>query len=803
MAYGWREIRDLLWSIYPLAIMKFGTSDTDTFIASSLNELGSSMEGPRLMISTQDSHRGFTKWIFAVVRKNFSPQGLLSVTIPKDIGHKRFGTLRLMCFIAVVFLLSLSGFQIWRAEALPVSQPKTKLDVVLLFDSSGSMLTTDPSDLRVQGAELLFSFLREDDQLGIVSFADSARVERELQMFSPSRLGVISGEIKGIKTSGLYTDIAAGISLAKTLLQSSGRDDAQQVIVLVSDGKNEPDPKNGPAVNATLQLVHNLLPDLRAKEVKIFTMALSESADRAFLGELSAATSGLTWFAKDTEAIHKAYADLFLALKRPQILNQKGHNFVLEEEFSEVTFYINHQAEETLTLVTPRGSSLTEELHPDYVVWHRANKFDVITVKLPDQGTWQVVGTEEQDGFVALLTDLRVYTDWPISVYEGEENLLQARLYDANKPVVIPEMSQLVKVGFQIIPMDKVAYPIMQEMLNDEGRHGDVIAGDGIFSVRTKEIPQGSYRLKVSAKGPTFNRSQQIPFVVHPRLVTLSIGDHDENSVEHTTGESHGSAIDGNSDTRFSVELSREATGYRDIKIFLSLKSEQGRHLKIPVEDRRSLRIFGATAAEISEKGTYVVQALLEAKDKKGKAIYAKSNSITFTLEDIVEQPHTDSAHKHVEPETKTATLRIRDVLAPIGILTILNLLMVVGAVAFIKKKTRKKKEGLQRYIPTKQLIDAVATMEQIAAQKEVDFTQPVFSSVIDEMLQDSELTIQSDESAEESEPSTVDETVSDKENNPPSEAEPEPQIDTVNPEEQTQEVDAQLPSEEDPKEGS
>ena len=48
-----------------------------------------------------------------------------------------------------------------------------------------------------------------------------------------------------------------------------------------------------------------------------------------------------------------------------------------------------------------------------------------------------------------------------------------------------------------------------------------------------------------------------------------------------------------------------------------------------------------------------------------------------------------------------------------------------------------------------------------------------------------------------------MDETVSDKKNNPPSEAEPEPQIDTVTPEEQTQEVDAQLPSEEDPKEGS
>lgn len=783
--------------------MKFGTSDTDTWIIGASNQLSFWRRGHRLMMYSEDSKRRARHGTCSAVSENYSNQGHFSVSIPKGIGDKRFATLLCLYLAVVVVVGSLRGFQSAHAETATESQPKTKLDVVLLFDSSGSMLKTDPNDLRVQGAGLLFSFLREDDQLGIVSFADSARVERELQMFSPSRLDVISEQIKAIKTSGLYTDIAAGISLAKTLLQSSGRDDAQQVIVLVSDGKNEPDPKNGPAVHATLQLVHSILPELRAKEVKIFTMALSEAADRAFLGELSAATSGLTWFAKDTESIHKAYADLFLALKRPQIVNQKGHDFVLEEEFSEVTFYINHQAEEGLTLVTPRGSSLTEELHPDYVVWHRAEKFDVITVKLPDQGTWQVIGTEEQDGFVALLTDLRVYTDWPISVYEGEENLLQARLYDANKPVVIPEMSQLVKVGFQIIPMDKVAYPIMQEMLNDEGRYGDTIAGDGIFSVRAKEIPQGSYRLKVSAKGPTFTRSQQIPFVVHPRLITLSIGDHEKHATEHTKGGSHTADIRGDSETRFAVELSKEATGYRDIKVFLSIKSEDGRHLKVPVADRRSLRTFEVTAEKIPEKGTYTVQALLEANDKRGKAIYAKSNRVTFTLDEVVEAPHIDTTDEHVEHEAKTATVRIKDILAPVGILTALNLLLAFGAMTMIKTKTRKKKEGLQRYIPSKQLIDAVATLEQIATQNEVDFTHPAFNSVIDEAPSDNEVAAQSEESAKEPPTTIVEEVVQDEAGEAPIESTVDSEMNTSSLEEQTQEVDAQPPSDDESKEGN
>lgn len=617
------------------------------------------------------------------------------------------------------------------AQSRSLAEPKTKLDVILLFDTSGSMLKTDPKDLRAQGATVLFSFLREDDYLGIVSFSDVAKVQRELQPFSPSRARTISDRLKSIEATGRYTDVAAGVNLAKTLLKASARPEAQQVIVLLSDGKNEPDPRNGPVFAATLQMVHDILPDLRSHEIKVFTMALSEEADRAFLGEISAATNGLTWFVKDTESIHKAYADLFLALKRPQILNQSGHEFRLEEEYAEVTFYINHGEKEALSLVTPRGSALTQDNHPDYIVWHSEKKFDVITVKVPDQGVWQVVGTEEHDGFAALISELRVLTDWPISVHEDEKTILKARLYDSNKPIQLPEMSQLIKVGFQVTPMDRVAYPIMRKMLNDDGRDGDEVAGDGIFSLETKILAPGSYKMTVTAKGPTFKRSQRIPFMVRPRLLTLSVNAHGDSSHSHASAKESKNTVEGNSDSHFSILLSKEVLSYRDYKLFLHAKAGHGDHIKLPIEERSSLREFDISAEQLPKVGDYQVYVSLEAQDKKGRVIEAISNEVQFILNEIAVQP--TIAHEPAPKHEEVSKARNwGELLPPLGLISVVNLIIGVALVALIGKRTRRKKGDIKRYIPNKQVIDAVASTQEATTQIDIDFNHPAFSTPVE-----------------------------------------------------------------------
>jgi Mg-chelatase subunit ChlD len=121
----------------------------------------------------------------------------------------------------------------------------------------------------------------------------------------------VTSKIQDIAAEGVFTDIAEGIKLARAILELSPRANAQRVIVLLSDGRVEPDPKVSPAFARTLELVHDILPGLRSKETRVFTLAFSDQADRAFLAEMAAATDGLTWFTQTPEEVHRSFAELF------------------------------------------------------------------------------------------------------------------------------------------------------------------------------------------------------------------------------------------------------------------------------------------------------------------------------------------------------------------------------------------------------------------------------------------------------------------------------------------------------------
>ncbi len=419
------------------------------------------------------------------------------------------------------------------ADQRELANQRSAVDVVLVFDASGSMLKTDPQNLRFEGAKLLLSFLGDGDRISVVRFADSAKIVRDLHQYSKTMAPQLMEQIQTIAPEGQYSDLSEGIKLGKAVLDASHRPEAQKLIVLLSDGKMEPDPKTSPAFARTLELVHDLLPDLKAKETKVFTLAFSEFADRPLLSEIAAATDGLTWYTATPEDLHRSFAELFLAVKRPQVVAQTGRGFKIDDDVEEATFYINREPGSMLSLISPKGELLSVDKHPDWATWFSGQNFDVITLKEPDPGDWRVSGTEHSDGFATVLTDLKVLTDWPLVVRSGDTPLVQARLYEQSKPVSLPEMSEVLKFGVQISRTDQVATPMLQEVLHDDGKGGDKVALDGIFSMPVRLDQIGEYKLTIIAKSPTFVKSQQIPFSVRPRLISLEVG------ASHDTHEHH------------------------------------------------------------------------------------------------------------------------------------------------------------------------------------------------------------------------------------------------------------------------
>ena len=105
------------------------------------------------------------------------------------------------------------------------------LDVILVLDRSGSM-EGDPLDDLKDAAKLLVDALDDTrDRVGLVSYASSASLDSGLT----SNFNAVKSAIDAMHDDG-YTNIGDGVYKGRTELATHGRQNALQVLVVMSDG---------------------------------------------------------------------------------------------------------------------------------------------------------------------------------------------------------------------------------------------------------------------------------------------------------------------------------------------------------------------------------------------------------------------------------------------------------------------------------------------------------------------------------------------------------------------------------------
>jgi len=504
----------------------------------------------------------------------------------------------------------------------------------------------------------------------------------------------------------------------------------------------EPNPSVALPSARTVELVNQVLPGLKSKEIKVHSLAFSDQADKMLLAEISAATDGLNWHTADSQEVHKSFANLFLAVKRPQVVPMRSRSFALDDDVDEATFYITREEGSKLTLISPKNQEMTVEKVPEWITWFAGKNFDVITMREPDVGEWQVQGGVSAEGFATVLTNLRLVTDWPVLIRVGDKNVVQARLYDGEKPVALPEMSGVVQYAFQVMPTDRVAAAVAQDFLNDEGRDGDRVAHDGIFSKYCAISEVGEYKLSVVARAPTFERTQQVPFRVRPRLITLSVesaraaaehgrkGEHEHADEAHPDGEggheegSHGNAaeskiIKGDQTFVMRAEVSREALMLRDLEVEIHALSQNRRRTIVPLK-RHSVESlsYEASAAPLPQDGVYTIKAVLKGISKKGQVVEAESSEVRFDLKATVKRAEASptAVAKEVSPESKQQdTFPV----LPIAVGSVASIVAMVVGILLTKKK-KAPVGAATRYNPPKQMLDGIVSLEEKLASSDI-----------------------------------------------------------------------------------
>lgn len=662
------------------------------------------------------------------------------------------------------------------------------LDAVLLLDASGSMLLTDPHRLRDEGVKLFIQFLKSGDRLGIISFSGNTKIVRPLVDFNPADNDEIAKQIARIENTGIYTDLVAAIDGAKNMLANSGRSDATPTIILLSDGKMDPDPSVALPQARVNELINSTLPELKAQGLRVHTLSFSSEADSALLEQIAAITDGVSMFTPDAERIHESYANLFLAVKKPQIVPLTSKGFKIDTEIQEATFYVDREDETTVEILDPSGRHLTQSTKAADVRWFHGQKFDVVTIPNPEPGDWHISGLAQNDGYATVMTNLKLVTDWPLTVVAGNETLLQARLYESDKPVVLPEMSGAANYAFQVVPTDKISEPIIKEFLYDDGTHGDKIQNDGIFSSTAKIMEPGEYKLKVIARAPTFERVQQIPFKVKPRMITLAVakrhagvakaaaaghahagekdgaghGDHgahdhgDGHAAEGHGAQGHGAAADSHHEDAgadhpadaaedpsvvvdyFEVTLSPEVDDLRKLEVKLVVTaSDRTRYSLAMVQSDRS-HVWEMPVSALPKTGLYQAQATVSGLTRTQKTVKESSDVITYNLKELIGEAQVLELAKEEHPKEHALELAKEQPkeqgprfpwLEIIGTV-IVNAGLGLAFLILAQRTGSTVSISMPVFESSAGALAVLSALEAKMAQSEVDLNDPIFSQL-------------------------------------------------------------------------
>lgn len=493
------------------------------------------------------------------------------------------------------------------------------IDAVLVLDASRSMVRTDPKRLRDQGAKLFLRFLTKSDRLAVVQFDRDDAVVHELSDVDTKDLRKVDKAIGDIPAEGGFTNIQAPLETALEMLRKNGRKSATKTVILLSDGKLDPHPKDGSREEVADQLFGVDIPGYKREGIRIYTLAFSADADRELLGRLATATGGLHWFTPDAETIHQKFSDLFLALKKPQVVEMKGGGFEIDPSVTEATFYITRKPRTTadVELIDPKGAKITSIKLPIGVKWFKGEHFDIVTIDAPEPGNWIVEGVEDPQGFATLLTDLELQVRWPeqTALSVGDRISVAARLTEKGEVFNAPELQNVLFYGYKLEDAESGAAK-GSGTLNDLGKDGDEKKGDKIYSGTIHVDTGGELRAIVGVTGPTFSRQQQFLFSAKGAQVELVLQEADEFA---KTPE------------RLKITIANDLVRLRDLSVSLIAQREGDEQaVAIEAERSRTSRTEYFVNPELLEAGEYELFAQVVGTNKGEKEQYASSR-LNFT----------------------------------------------------------------------------------------------------------------------------------------------------------------------------
>jgi uncharacterized protein (TIGR03503 family) len=324
-----------------------------------------------------------------------------------------------------------------------------------------------------------------------------------------------------ISSLGLQTNLVGALNDAAWGLSADSG--FQQSIILLTDGKldmAEAGAANAEQINTQERatLMTQVLDKYRDAGANVHTLALSDLADKDLLQEIALETDGLYSEAQDAESLMKAFLRAFDRAVPAEQVPMEDNTFVIDnsiDEYTALIFKRSNGVKET-AILTPSGERWSQMEHPKLVRWHKDVRFDLITIKQPEAGTWIVEADLDPANRVTILSDLVLSVKGiPTTIFPGDKLDIEIKLNNKGAVVDRKEILRLTDMTLTVVTESGLEG---SKVLSDpENPPADGIYREGLY--RLKEM--GQYQVDVIAEGRTFQRKRSFSMtMIQPVEIT-------------------------------------------------------------------------------------------------------------------------------------------------------------------------------------------------------------------------------------------------------------------------------------------
>jgi uncharacterized protein YegL len=341
------------------------------------------------------------------------------------------------------------------------AQSTANLDVILVLDTSGSMVTNDPRRVAKTAVNLFIEMLGTDSRISVIGFNHRIVFETGLrEVNSAQDKRALTDSVNALRYAG-DTDIGLALKLADSKLRASPSNNLP-IVLLLTDGRI--DTGNEARDEESKKEIEELILN---PAYPIFTIGLAQSGnakniDLDTINRIAVRTGAKSFVADNAAALPSIFANIFSSVIQSEVVELGHFNLGSEirdipvdipDAVAEVNIILHNDSQpESVTLIDPLSHEIKFDAAKARLTTY--GSYSALKIILPIRGVWIIKMRGRGDVDVALTYnyDINLIALTQKTRYKpGETITVIGQLSDKNGLWLDDELLSSLKANLHII----------------------------------------------------------------------------------------------------------------------------------------------------------------------------------------------------------------------------------------------------------------------------------------------------------------------------------------------------------------